>query len=157
NFGLAKRSADSLVIDIARGLRDVLGVPTDMVRKILETAKATFDQLAASAPDDLDLQRGQSIMLDEFGDTYQTLGDRDAALTAYRDSLEMRERLATSDRSNTLWQRDLSVSYEKVGDALVLQGKLGEALKSYGDGLVIRERLAAPDSSNTSWQRDLSV
>src|SRR5262249_50335079 len=114
NFGLAKRSADSLVIDIARGLRDVLGVPTDTVRKILETAKATFEQLAASSPDDLDLQRSQSIMLDEFGDTYQTLGDLDSALTAFRDSLAIRERLAASDISNT-WQRDLSVSYEKVG------------------------------------------
>ena len=157
NFGLAKRSADSLVIDIARGLRDVLGVPTDTLRKILETAKATFEQLAASAPDDLDLQRSQSIMLDEFGDTYQTLGDLDSALTAYRDSLAIRERLAGSDRSNTGWQRDLSVSYEKVGDVLVARGKLDEALKSYWDSLAIRERLAASDSGNTGGQRGLSV
>src|SRR5262245_62951030 len=96
-------------------------------------------------------------MLDEFGDTYQTLGDLDSALTAYRDSLAIRERLAGSDRSNTGGQRDLSVSYEKVGDVLVLRGKLDEALKSYWDSLAIRERLAGSDSDNTGRQRGLAL
>ena len=53
NFKLAQRTADSLVFDIAQGLRDVQGMSAESVRKILETAKATFEQLAAAAPDDL--------------------------------------------------------------------------------------------------------
>jgi tetratricopeptide (TPR) repeat protein len=93
----------------------------------------------------LALQRSRSVMLDEFGDTYLTLGDLDQALKAYRDDLAIAERLAAADRSNTQWQRDLSVSYEKVGDVLVAQGKLDEALQSYRDSLGIRERLAAVD------------
>src|SRR5205823_3149240 len=79
------------------------------------------------------------------------------ASNAYRHSLDIRERLAAADRSNTQWQRDLSISDEKVGDMLNAQGKLDEALKSYRDSLVIRERLAAADRSNTEWQRDLSI
>jgi hypothetical protein len=55
NFKLAQQTADSLVFDIARGLRNVQGMSAETVRKILETARATFDQLAASAPDDLAL------------------------------------------------------------------------------------------------------
>src|ERR1700730_5308087 len=55
------------------------------------------------------------------------------------ESLAIRERLAASDRSNTLWQRDLSLSYERIGDVQVDQGKLDDALKSYRDCLVIRE------------------
>jgi hypothetical protein len=65
NFKLAQQTADSLVVD-ARGLRNVLGMSVQTVRKILETAKATFEQLAASAPDDLELQRSRSLMLNEF-------------------------------------------------------------------------------------------
>ena len=68
------------------GLRNVQGMSAEAVRKILETAQAAFDQLAASAPDDLDLQRSRSVMLDEFGDTYLTLGDLEAALKAYREA-----------------------------------------------------------------------
>ncbi len=157
SFKLAQGTAESLVFDIAQGLRNVQGMSAESVRKILETAKATFEQLAASAPDDLTLQRSRAAMLDEFGNTYLTLGDLEQALKAYRDGLAIRERLVAADRSNTEWQRDLSISYHMVGDVLVAQGKLDEALKAHRDGLAIRERLAAADRSNTEWQRDLSA
>jgi tetratricopeptide (TPR) repeat protein len=157
NFKLAQKTADSLVIDVARGLRNVLGMPADSVRKILETASATFEQLTASAPDDLALQNSRSLMLEEFGETYRTLGDLEQALKSYRDGLAIRERLSAADPSNTEWQHDLSVFYNNIGNVLRAQGKLDEALKAYRDGLAIRERLAADDASNTEWQRDLSI
>ena len=121
NFKLAQKTAESLVFDIARGLRDVQGMRAEAVRKILETARATFEQLTASASDDLTLQRSRSVMLDEFGDTYLTLGDLEQALKAYRDGLAIRERLVAADRSNTEWQRGLSISYNNVGDVLKAQ------------------------------------
>jgi tetratricopeptide (TPR) repeat protein len=157
NFKLAQKTADSLVTDIAQGLRNVQGLSAETVRKILETARATFEQLTTSAPDDLALQRSRSVMLNEFGDTYLTLGNLDDALQAYRDSLAIAERLAAADRSNAEWQRDLSISYNKVGNVLVAQGKLEEALKAHRDSLAIVEPLAAADGRNTQLQRDLSV
>jgi len=36
------------------------------------------------------------------------------ALTSYRDSLAIADRLAASDKGNAGWQRDLSVSYAKL-------------------------------------------
>ncbi len=51
-------------------------------------------------------------------------GDLAGALTSYRDSLAIADRLAKSDPGNAGWQRDLSVSYEKVGDVQVAQGDL---------------------------------
>ena len=45
NFQLAQKTAESLVFDIAQGLRDVQGMSAEMVRKILETARATFSSL----------------------------------------------------------------------------------------------------------------
>src|SRR5215831_16182457 len=62
NFKLAQQTAENLVFDIAQGLRDVQGMSVESVRKILGTAKATFEQLAASAPDDLTLQRSRAAM-----------------------------------------------------------------------------------------------
>jgi tetratricopeptide (TPR) repeat protein len=157
NFKLAQKTADSLVIDIARGLRSVQGMSAETVRKILETARATFEQLANAAPDELTLQRSRALMLDEFGDTYGTLGDLDQALKAYRESLAITERLVASDASNLVWQHDLSVSYDRLGEVLVVQGKLDEALKDYRESLAIRERLAATDRSNTLRQRGVAV
>ena len=157
NFKFAQKTAESLVFDISRGLRNVHGMRAETVRKILETAAATFDALAAAAPDDLSLQRSRAVMLDEFGDTYRSLGELVDALQSYRESLAVKEHLAASDDSNTQRQRDLAVSYGKAGNVLVTQGKLDEALENYSKDLAITERLAASDPSNTEWQRDLTV
>src|SRR5262245_59105240 len=157
NFQLAQQAAESLVIDIASGMRNVQGMGAETVRKILDTARATFEQLADAAPDDLGLQSDRSVLLDELGETYQTLGDLDAALRACRDSLAIRERLAAVDPSNPLWEAALSQSHTRIGEVLIRQGQLEDALKSYRNGLAIMERLAAADPGNTVSQRELTV
>ena len=43
-------------------------------------------------------------------------GDLPAALTSYRASHAIRERLAKADPGNAEWQRDLIVSYVKLSD-----------------------------------------
>jgi tetratricopeptide (TPR) repeat protein len=156
NFRLAQHTAESLVFDIAQGLRDVQGMSAESVRKTLDTAKATFEQLAAAAPDEPSLQRSRSVMLNEFGETYLTLGDLERAIAAYRESLAIAERLAAADPSNSKWQRDLWVSYGRLGDAFVEQGKLDEALKAYRDSLSIAERLSSSEPANAQWQYDTS-
>src|SRR3954452_14782538 len=45
NLKLAQKTAESLVVDVAPGLRDVQGMSTASVRKILETARSTFETL----------------------------------------------------------------------------------------------------------------
>jgi len=157
NFKLAQKTAESLVADIAEGLRDVQGMRAETVRKILETARMTFEQLAASASDDLSLQRSRAVMLDTFGNTYRTLGDLDAALRVYRDARAIFEHLVNIDRSNTQWQRDLSISYEYVGGVSEAQGKLDDALSAYRDSLAIIARLIEIEPSNSLWQRHISV
>src|SRR5262249_27671320 len=101
SFKLAQKTAESLVFDIAQGLRNVQGMSAQTVRKILETAKRTFEQLAASAPDDLALQRSRGAMLNEFGSTYYDLGDLEAALNSFRGAVVIAERLMATDSSNT--------------------------------------------------------
>jgi len=43
---------------------NVQGLSSESLRKILETERATFEQLASSAPDDLSLQSSRAAMLD---------------------------------------------------------------------------------------------
>jgi hypothetical protein len=82
NFGLARQTAESLIVDIASGLRHVQGVSAESVRRILETAKSTFERLAGAAPDDVDVQVGRAAMLDQFGETYLALGDLGSAVSS---------------------------------------------------------------------------
>jgi tetratricopeptide (TPR) repeat protein len=101
-------------------------------------------------------ERATGVGFVGLGDVLVSQGRLDEALKSYRDSLDIAERLAASDRSNTERQSDLSVAYARIGDVLVSQGKLDEALKSHQDSLAIIERLAASDHRNTGWQSDLS-
>ncbi|MFM7688410.1 MAG: tetratricopeptide repeat protein, partial [Alphaproteobacteria bacterium] len=93
----------------------------------------------------------------KIGDILRAQGNLAGALAAYQRGMDIAERLAASDPSNTEWQRDLSVSHEKIGEILQAQGDLAGALAAYQRGIDIAERLAASDPSNTGWQRDLVV
>jgi len=157
NFKLAHGTADSLVFNIAQGLRDQQGMRAESVRKILDAAKATFEQLATAAPDNLDIQRSREAMLTEFGSTYLTMGDLQSARQAFEAGLATAERLARIDPANTLWQLDLSISYESIGDVQLAAGQRAEALASYRKCLAIRRALVDSDKSNTLWQLDLAI
>jgi tetratricopeptide (TPR) repeat protein len=144
---LAKGTADSLVINVAQGLRHVEGMRAESVRKILETAKGTFDKLAAASPGDLGLQGSRAAMLNEFGETYHALGDLDSALSTYLDSVAIGERLTRLDATNTTWHRDLAVAHVGIGDTQKSEGNLADALTSYRTALASFKRLSqtAPD------------
>jgi hypothetical protein len=82
--------------------------------------------LAEEKPGDLDYQLSLAAAHDEVGDVQVAKGNLPEALTSYRNSLAIRDRLAKSDAGNAGWQRDLSVSYAQVGNVQVAQGNLRE-------------------------------
>jgi hypothetical protein len=53
NFNVAQKTAESLVLEITHALRDVQGMSPETVRKILESTRATFEQLANSVSTDV--------------------------------------------------------------------------------------------------------
>ncbi len=85
--------------------------------------------------------RDLSISLNKVGDAERDGGRLDAALVAYRESLDIFQRLqqALGDTPQVL--RDLSVSLERVGEVEHDSGRLDEALAAYRESLEIRQRL----------------
>jgi hypothetical protein len=59
------------------------------------------------------------VSYEKIGGVQQAQGDLAGALSSYKDSLAIMERLAKSDPSNAQWQRELSVSFIQVGDVQV--------------------------------------
>ncbi|HMN70867.1 MAG TPA: toll/interleukin-1 receptor domain-containing protein [Rhodoblastus sp.] len=157
NFDAAKRAVDVLTFDIAQGLRDVDGMRTATIMRILDRVRGVVDRLAQSAPDNPELQRSREVMLNEIGNTLIAQGAVADALARYREAFQIGEALAARDPANTLWQRDLSISQEKIGNMLRAQGDAAGALEAYRKSLAAREKLAARDPDNAELQRDLSV
>ena len=92
-----------------------------------------------------------------MGNVLRDQGDLAGALAAYRESLQVRRRLAEADPSNAGWQRDLSVSLTLMANLLEAQGDREEARLLAKESLGIDERLAALDHTNATWQKDLAV
>jgi tetratricopeptide (TPR) repeat protein len=157
NFSIAKQAADDMVFNLARDLRDVAGMRIESVRKILDAAQALMNRLAKAAPDDLDLQRSRSSMLNELVDTYLPLGDLTRAITAANESLAITRKLTAADPGNAGWQRDVGVSLNRVGNVRLAAGDRAGALAVYEEHLAIARKIAAADPGNANWQRDLGV
>jgi tetratricopeptide (TPR) repeat protein len=90
-------------------------------RGSLAEAKKAFvaaSHAAARNSDDHDL----ATSYHKIGDVQEAQGDLAGALTSYRDSLAIIDRLAQSDPGNATWQRDLSVAYSRIGDVQMMQG-----------------------------------
>ena len=83
-------------------------------------------------------------------------GDLGWALAEYRESLEVRRRLAEADPSNAGWQRDLSYSLTVMAQWHE-HGDRAAALSYAEESLRIDERLASLDPTSVIWQRDVAV
>jgi tetratricopeptide (TPR) repeat protein len=153
----ATETANSLVFDLAQRFRDAMGVPAEVIKDILDKARALQEQLIKSGQVTPELKRSEGAALTETVDTLLTIGDTGGALAAAEQARQIYADLVAGNPGNAGWQRDLSVSNERLGAVQVAQGDLAGALTSYRDGLAIADRLAQSDPGNAGWQRDLAV
>jgi tetratricopeptide (TPR) repeat protein len=157
NFGAALDSVNALIFEIARGLRNVEGMRIETINMVLERGRATVERLAQAAPDNTQLLRTRSSMMDEFVKTYLAAGNLAAAAKSAEESLSISRRLAKVNADDPETLRDLSVSLEKVGDVKQAAGDKDGALTAYEEALAIRTGLGNADKGNDQIQRDLSV
>ena len=153
----ATKTANSLVFDLARRLRNTVGIPAALVKDILDRARALQDQLLKSGQVTPDLKRSEAAALDETVNSLLAIGDTAGAFAAAEQDQKISADLLAAKPDSTDLQRELSVSDNKVGDVQVAQGDLAGALTSYRSSLAIRDRLAKSDPGDAVWQRDLSV
>lgn len=66
-----------------------------------------------------------------------------AAAGAFAESLEILERLAVLDPTNTGWQRDLAIAQISAGGVAEASDDLVRAERAFAHALEISERLAA--------------
>ena len=136
SYRVARQAADGLVVDIAEGLRNVEGMPTASVKRILATAKSVVDRLSADAPDDADLGQSRALMLQQFALSYTALGDlADAAEFAEAGVAGARRVLA--ERPDAASQRLLAVSLNALGRARERRGEFDAARAAYDQAIAI--------------------
>jgi len=139
----ATGTANSLVADAALKLRDMIGVPIEVVTDILDQTEKLQDQLIAYNKDDVALQRSRAIARREISQTLRIQGDGEAALKTGRDALTIVNGLLAADPKNPELQRDLSLTLNRIGEALATTGHDQEALDYFKRSLTVRIDLLA--------------
>jgi tetratricopeptide (TPR) repeat protein len=151
SYQVARQAANGLIVDIAGGLRNVEGMPTASVERILSTAKSVIDRLTSSAPDDPELAKSRISMLRQFATNYTALGDLAAALEAAEASVEGARRIdeaASDDASRQL----LAYSLNALGNVQRGKGTLDTARASYDEAIAIADKMILTASGKATGQ-----
>ena len=96
-------------------------------KEIAADTLALAESQARALPDDREALRDLSVSLIKVGDAACARGAIAAAQSAYRRSLESRERLIEEYGESREALRDLSVSFDKLGDAARAYGDIAAA------------------------------
>ena len=155
NFGAAKATIDSVIFDLAEGLRNIQGMRVETVRRILDRAEAAVAQLAARTENEPAIQRSQAVMYNLFAETYLRLGATKLAADYAGKAIAITRALVAKDPANTQWQRDLAINLNAAGDVKWELGDLAGALAAYRESLVLLRALDAKEPGG--YRREMSV
>jgi len=92
----------------------------------------------------------------ELGTLTNEIGDKQDALIAYRESLEIRQKLADANPGVIAFQSDLARICNSIGSLQGTTGRQAEALASFEQARVIWERLSRENPSVSEFQRSLA-
>ncbi len=92
----------------------------------------------------------------ELGVLTDEIGDKEDALTAYRESLAIRQKLVNANPDVADYQIDLARSLNNIAVLLIATGKTAEALKASQAALAIRQKLADASPSASQLQAELA-
>jgi tetratricopeptide (TPR) repeat protein len=157
NYLTARNTIDTIVFDVAQGLRDVEGVRIESIRTILQEVEKAVDELAQSMPNEAGLYRSRATMLMLFGDVYLAAGDTRMALQNYEEALMASRVLAAEFPDDRNAERDVLVDLVRVADAKQRIGDVTGAAADFNEALSIGRALVEAEPDNSLWRRDLSM
>ena len=152
----ATETANRLVTDLAVRFRDTKGIPTALIKDILDRARALQNQLIGNGETSPELRRSQARALNEASVTLLTLGESATSLMSAQQAKSILQGLLTVEPNNMEWRRALAFSDERMGLALDYLGKRDDALAAFRDALAILTSLVTKDPSNVQWASQLA-
>jgi tetratricopeptide (TPR) repeat protein len=129
---LATQTADGLVFDLAQKFRHVAGMPRDVVKDILDKARALQEQLLGAGESSVKLNSNHAAALGETAVTELALGEAPDALKLAEQARDIYATLLAGGPDDVRYVHDLAYSEGTIGAILQRQGDLTGAETAYG-------------------------
>ncbi|MCC6890104.1 MAG: tetratricopeptide repeat protein [Hyphomicrobiales bacterium] len=156
NYAAARSTVESLVRDVARGLRNVEGLRGETIALVLDTVKRTADQLAKTNPDDLLLEASRADMYGQFAATYMTAGDYKRSLQASADMLAIARALSAQEPATAAHRSRIAAAQVMIGYMHFLAGNDALAETPYREATDILRALVTQEPAHDRWRIDLA-
>jgi tetratricopeptide (TPR) repeat protein len=157
NFTAAKSTVDSVVNDIADGLKDVEGMRADTLRRILGRAENAVNELASRTNNDPEVRFSQGSMYTLFAETYLRVGATDVAGSYAQKGVDTMRSLLADKPNNVELQRQVTRSLGALGDVLRAKGDRKGALAAYQQAVAVARASVAKHPDDGGLQRDLAA
>lgn len=131
----ATKTADTLVVDLARRFRDLVGVPKSVVKEILDQALGLQEQLMKSGESTPALSASHASAEAAIALTLLSLGDGPEALRHAGTARDAFAALAASEPKNPRFVHQLVATEETIAEAFELQGEATSAIAEFGKAL----------------------
>lgn len=122
---------------------------------LVDEAMVLLREIVAEAPDRATFLRDYSIASDYRAEVLLNAGDAEGALTQFRESQDIAEKLYRFDPENMQAYRDLSIGHSNLGRTFAALERYDEAIESYNASMVIAKELLALDASYVTARRDV--
>ena len=167
-----KRAEDreQLAIDAVKKFRDTVAnepmlknTPAleELRKKLLREPLSFFRDLRDRLQADADTQPESLTKLAsaayELGQLTSAIGNKEDALKAYQESLEIMQKLVAQNPTATEYQNGLAGSHNNIGVLLSETGKPDDAFKAYEAALEIKQKLVAHNPTVTEFQSNLAM
>jgi eukaryotic-like serine/threonine-protein kinase len=124
--------------------------------KNYDVALQIYTPLAAT-PAGARYARNLHILYERIGNAYLIAGDARQALTAYRTSMAVAEKLAAADPQNALAKEDVATGYALIGKSLAQSGQAKLGLETLSRSITLMEDEVAHDPRQTNPRRILGL
>jgi len=127
--------ADQLNVAMMHRILSFGSLAHEVGRQELEQALAITRRLLAANPDNMKVKNELSIEYQDIGFVQDAIGNRAAALPAYRANRDLKLQIIRADPGNTAVARGIGMAAVILGDAQGRLGMLDDAMASIDDGI----------------------
>jgi serine/threonine protein kinase/tetratricopeptide (TPR) repeat protein len=155
-----RRTRQALDMMVSEDMIDRLSAQKELTkgqRQFLQRALDYYREFAAEAPTDLDGRKLDAEANYRVAYLLQALGQREDAITAYREAARGYESLIADLPAEPEYRKSLALCHKNVGTLLIGIGRLQESEGEYRTGLALVEELAAQDPANLKYRHDIAT